>query len=210
MRAIRSSPRTISAVSLATLYMSRRATIRRSLPSPVSLTPRRFGTAKWVAKAAHPKTDANPLYLKTHMSAGHGGASVDPDRIRRRRRSLWLCAPPASDWHMFAAAWLAPKAKAYIHERIAAAYHSTSGAIPWPLLFPEFAIRPRRPQPYMSRRRWVSPRQSTIRPITNGNKLLEAGPRLALDDLVKKSSAEPGLFNNASASTTTTCISGTG
>ena len=38
--------------------------------------------AKWVAKLRALKTDANPLYLKTHMSAGHGGASGRFDRIR--------------------------------------------------------------------------------------------------------------------------------
>ena len=31
--------------------------------------------AKWVAKLRATKTDGNPLYLKTHMDAGHGGAS---------------------------------------------------------------------------------------------------------------------------------------
>ncbi|WP_417310261.1 S9 family peptidase [Devosia sp.] len=31
--------------------------------------------AKWVAKLRATKTDANALYLKTHMDAGHGGAS---------------------------------------------------------------------------------------------------------------------------------------
>lgn len=31
--------------------------------------------AKWVAKLRELKTDNNPLYLKTDMSAGHGGAS---------------------------------------------------------------------------------------------------------------------------------------
>ena len=31
--------------------------------------------AKWVAKLRAHKTDANPLLLKTHMAAGHGGIS---------------------------------------------------------------------------------------------------------------------------------------
>ena len=38
--------------------------------------------AKWVAKLRAHKTDANPLYLKTHMDAGHGGASGRFDRLR--------------------------------------------------------------------------------------------------------------------------------
>ncbi len=38
--------------------------------------------AKWVAKLRVSKTDANPLYLKTHMDAGHGGASGRFDRLK--------------------------------------------------------------------------------------------------------------------------------
>ena len=38
--------------------------------------------AKWVAKLRATKTDGNPLYLKTHMGAGHGGASGRFDRIK--------------------------------------------------------------------------------------------------------------------------------
>ena len=38
--------------------------------------------AKWVAKLRASKTDANPLYLKTHMGAGHGGASGRFERIK--------------------------------------------------------------------------------------------------------------------------------
>lgn len=38
--------------------------------------------AKWVAKLRDLKTDANPLYLKTHMGAGHGGASGRFERIK--------------------------------------------------------------------------------------------------------------------------------
>jgi oligopeptidase B len=38
--------------------------------------------AKWVAKLRAEKTDANPLYLKTHMGAGHGGASGRFERIK--------------------------------------------------------------------------------------------------------------------------------
>lgn len=38
--------------------------------------------AKWVARLRATKTDANPLYLKTHMGAGHGGASGRFDRIK--------------------------------------------------------------------------------------------------------------------------------
>ncbi len=38
--------------------------------------------AKWVAKLRVSKTDANPLYLKTHMGAGHQGASGRFDRLR--------------------------------------------------------------------------------------------------------------------------------
>jgi oligopeptidase B len=38
--------------------------------------------AKWVARLRATKTDTNPLYLKTHMGAGHGGASGRFDRIK--------------------------------------------------------------------------------------------------------------------------------
>jgi len=38
--------------------------------------------AKWVARLRASKTDANPLYLKTHMGAGHGGASGRFERIK--------------------------------------------------------------------------------------------------------------------------------
>jgi oligopeptidase B len=38
--------------------------------------------AKWVAKLRVTKTDANPLYLKTHMGAGHAGASGRFDRLK--------------------------------------------------------------------------------------------------------------------------------
>ena len=38
--------------------------------------------AKWVAKLRTTKTDAQPLYLKTHMEAGHSGASGRFDRIK--------------------------------------------------------------------------------------------------------------------------------
>ena len=38
--------------------------------------------AKWVAKLRATKTDSRPLYLKTHMGAGHGGASGRFDRIK--------------------------------------------------------------------------------------------------------------------------------
>ncbi|HZY68169.1 MAG TPA: S9 family peptidase, partial [Devosia sp.] len=38
--------------------------------------------AKWVAKLRATKTDSNPLYLKTHMDAGHSGASGRFDRLK--------------------------------------------------------------------------------------------------------------------------------
>ena len=38
--------------------------------------------AKWVAKLRATKTDDTPLYLKTHMGAGHGGASGRFERIK--------------------------------------------------------------------------------------------------------------------------------
>jgi oligopeptidase B len=38
--------------------------------------------AKWVAKLRASKTDGNPLYLKTHMGAGHQGASGRFDRLK--------------------------------------------------------------------------------------------------------------------------------
>lgn len=38
--------------------------------------------AKWVAKLRVTKTDANPLYLKTHMDAGHAGASGRFDQLK--------------------------------------------------------------------------------------------------------------------------------
>jgi oligopeptidase B len=38
--------------------------------------------AKWVAKLRATKTDENPLYLKTSMDAGHGGASGRFDRLK--------------------------------------------------------------------------------------------------------------------------------
>jgi oligopeptidase B len=38
--------------------------------------------AKWVAKLRATKTDSNPLYLKTNMGAGHGGASGRFDRLK--------------------------------------------------------------------------------------------------------------------------------
>lgn len=38
--------------------------------------------AKWVAKLRASKTDGNPLYLKTNMGAGHGGASGRFDRLK--------------------------------------------------------------------------------------------------------------------------------
>lgn len=49
--------------------------------------------AKWVASLRAQKTDANPLYLKTHMGAGHGGASGRFERIKETALSyafaLW-------------------------------------------------------------------------------------------------------------------------
>jgi len=38
--------------------------------------------AKWVAKLRATKTDSRPLYLKTHMGAGHGGASGRFDQLK--------------------------------------------------------------------------------------------------------------------------------
>ncbi|WMT87976.1 S9 family peptidase [Pelagibacterium sp. 26DY04] len=38
--------------------------------------------AKWVAKLRATKTDGNPLYLRTNMDAGHGGASGRFERIK--------------------------------------------------------------------------------------------------------------------------------
>ena len=38
--------------------------------------------AKWVAKLRATKTDSAPLYLKTHMDAGHAGASGRFDRLK--------------------------------------------------------------------------------------------------------------------------------
>jgi oligopeptidase B len=43
--------------------------------------------AKWVARLRATKTDKNPLYLKTHMEAGHGGASGRFERIRETAES---------------------------------------------------------------------------------------------------------------------------
>ena len=36
----------------------------------------------WKAKLRANKTDGNPLYLKTNMGAGHGGASGRFDRLK--------------------------------------------------------------------------------------------------------------------------------
>jgi oligopeptidase B len=38
--------------------------------------------AKWVAKLRATKTDDKPLYLRTNMGAGHGGASGRFERIK--------------------------------------------------------------------------------------------------------------------------------
>ena len=43
--------------------------------------------AKWVAKLRATKTDNHPLYLKTHMDAGHGGASGRFDRLKETAES---------------------------------------------------------------------------------------------------------------------------
>lgn len=43
--------------------------------------------AKWVAKLRATKTDSRPLYLKTHMDAGHGGASGRFDRLKETAES---------------------------------------------------------------------------------------------------------------------------
>ncbi len=49
--------------------------------------------AKWVARLRARKTDTNPLYLKTHMGAGHAGASGRFDRYKETALSysfaLW-------------------------------------------------------------------------------------------------------------------------
>jgi len=49
--------------------------------------------AKWVARLRASKTDTNPLYLKTHMGAGHSGASGRFDRYKETALSyafaLW-------------------------------------------------------------------------------------------------------------------------
>ena len=37
--------------------------------------------AKWVAKLRAAKTGDNPLYLRTNMDAGHGGAAGRFDRL---------------------------------------------------------------------------------------------------------------------------------
>ncbi len=59
--------------------------------------------AKWVARLRATKTDANPLYLKTNMGAGHGGASGRFDRLKEtalgQAFALWavgLAKLPAS------------------------------------------------------------------------------------------------------------------
>ena len=50
--------------------------------------------AKWVAKLRDLKTDANPLFLKTNMGAGHGGASGRFDRLKEvaltQAFALWV------------------------------------------------------------------------------------------------------------------------
>ena len=38
-------------------------------------------SAKWVARLRALKTDKNPLWLKTNMDAGHGGAAGRFDRL---------------------------------------------------------------------------------------------------------------------------------
>ncbi|HTJ59187.1 MAG TPA: S9 family peptidase [Devosiaceae bacterium] len=43
--------------------------------------------AKWVAKLRATKTNDRPLYLKTHMEAGHGGASGRFDRLKETAES---------------------------------------------------------------------------------------------------------------------------
>jgi oligopeptidase B len=43
--------------------------------------------AKWVAKLRATKTDTHPLYLKTDMGAGHGGASGRFDRLKETAES---------------------------------------------------------------------------------------------------------------------------
>ncbi len=50
--------------------------------------------AKWVAKLRDTKTDDNPLFLKTNMGAGHGGASGRFDRLKEvaltQSFALWV------------------------------------------------------------------------------------------------------------------------
>ncbi len=50
--------------------------------------------AKWVAKLRASKTDDNPLFLKTNMGAGHGGASGRFDRLKEvaltQAFALWI------------------------------------------------------------------------------------------------------------------------
>ena len=50
--------------------------------------------AKWVAKLRATKTDDNPLFLKTNMGAGHGGASGRFDRLKEvaltQAFALWV------------------------------------------------------------------------------------------------------------------------
>jgi oligopeptidase B len=51
--------------------------------------------AKWVARLRATKTDANPVYLKTNMQAGHGGASGRFDQLKETAEShafALLCA----------------------------------------------------------------------------------------------------------------------
>jgi len=50
--------------------------------------------AKWVARLRASKTDSNPLFLKTNMEAGHGGASGRFERIKEtaltQAFALWV------------------------------------------------------------------------------------------------------------------------